>query len=125
MIFDGTLDRFPQLKLVGAHGGGYLPSYLGRTEVACEYRSRANCANKRQPSDYLRSQIYVDTMVFSENGLEHLVNEMGASQIVFGSDLPFNWPGSLDLINSATYLTEDEKALILHGNLARLLKLSS
>lgn len=125
MIFDGTLDRFPQLKLVGAHGGGYLPSYLGRTEVACEYRSGANCANKRQPSDYLRSQIYVDTMVFSENGLEHLVNEMGASQIVFGSDLPFNWPGSLDLINSATYLTEDEKALILHGNLARLLKLSS
>ena len=70
--------------------------------MACEYRAGANCVNKRQPSDCLRSQIYVDTMMFSDNGLEHLVNEMGASQIVFGSDLPLNWPGSLDLINSAT-----------------------
>ena len=57
--------------------------------MACEYRAGANCVNKRQPSDCLRSQIYVDTMMFSDNGLEHLVNEMGASQIVFGSDLPF------------------------------------
>ncbi|MCZ0951381.1 MAG: amidohydrolase family protein, partial [Rhodospirillaceae bacterium] len=35
MIFDGAFDRFPNLKVVAAHGGGYLPSYLGRSEVAC------------------------------------------------------------------------------------------
>ncbi|HSG66548.1 MAG TPA: amidohydrolase family protein, partial [Gammaproteobacteria bacterium] len=43
LIFDGTLDRFPGLKVCGAHGGGYLPSYFGRTEVACEVRSDAGC----------------------------------------------------------------------------------
>lgn len=93
--------------------------------MACEYRAGANCVNKRQPSDCLRSQIYVDTMMFPNNGLEHLVNEMGASQICFGSDLPFSWSEPLELINSATYRTEDERVPILHGNLARLLKLSS
>jgi aminocarboxymuconate-semialdehyde decarboxylase len=50
LIFDGTLDRFPGLKICAAHAGGYLPSYLGRTEVTCDVRGNANCANKKKPS---------------------------------------------------------------------------
>src|SRR5437870_10096928 len=68
LIFDGTLDKFPNLKIVAAHGGGYLPSYIGRTEVACEVRNNANCANKKKPSAYLREQIFVDAMVLSPEG---------------------------------------------------------
>lgn len=125
MMFDGTLDRFPELVICGAHGGGYLPSYLGRTEVACEFRGdNANCANKRRPSEYLRDQIVVDTMVFSQEGLRHLYAEMGASQIVFGTDIPFNWPDTLDLVLQADYLSDDEKIAILGGNLQRLLRLT-
>jgi aminocarboxymuconate-semialdehyde decarboxylase len=70
LIFDGTLDRFPGLRVAAAHAGGYLPSYLGRTEAACAVRSGANCANRRRPSEYLRSQVFIDTMVFSEEGLD-------------------------------------------------------
>ena len=77
LIFDGTLDKFPGLRVCGAHAGGYLPSYLGRTEAACVVRSNANCANKKKPSEYLKSQILIDTMVFSEEGLRHLVAEDG------------------------------------------------
>ena len=77
LIFDGTFDKFPGLRVCGAHAGGYLPSYLGRTEAACVVRGNANCANKRKPSEYLKSQIMVDTMVFSDEGLRHLVAEMG------------------------------------------------
>ena len=124
MIFDGTLDRFPKLKLVGAHGGGYLPSYLGRTEVACEVRRNANCLNTRKPSEYMRDQILVDSMVFSHEGLRHLYEEMGASQIVYGTDIPFPWPDTLQLIVDADYLTDDEKVAMLGGNLETLLKLS-
>ena len=65
LIFDGMFDRFPGLHVCAAHAGGYLPSYLGRTEAACVVRANANCANKRTPSEYLRSQIIIDTMVFS------------------------------------------------------------
>jgi aminocarboxymuconate-semialdehyde decarboxylase len=124
LIFDGTLDRFPGLKVCGAHGGGYLPSYFGRTEVACEVRNNADCANQKKPSEYLRSQIFADTMVFSEEGLRHLVAEMGASQVVYGTDQPLNWPHSLDLIVASPSLTDAQKEAILGGNLKRLLRIT-
>ncbi len=123
MMFDGTLDKFPGLKVVGAHGGGYLPSYLGRTEVACEVRNNANCANTKQPSDYLKDQILIDSMVFSDEALRHLVAEVGASQIVYGTDLPFNWPDTLDLILNASYLSDAEKIAIVGGNLVEMLNI--
>jgi aminocarboxymuconate-semialdehyde decarboxylase len=124
MIFDGTLDRFPGLKLCGAHAGGYLPSYLGRTDVTCDVRANANCANKKHPREYFRGQIFADSMVFSEEGLRHLVAEMGVSQVVYGTDMPFNWPPGLDLILSASFLSNTDKEAILGGNLIKLLKLA-
>jgi aminocarboxymuconate-semialdehyde decarboxylase len=125
MIFDGVLDRFPRLKICGAHGGGYLPSYLGRTEVACEVRSDADCANRRPPSEYLREQVFVDSMVFSAEGLRHLVAETGASQVVYGSDIPYVWPDTIDLIVDSPHLAAADKEAVLGGNLLRLLKVSS
>jgi len=123
MIFDGTLDRFPRLKLVAAHGGGYLPSYVGRTEVACTVRNDANCANKRMPSEYLKDQIMVDSMVFSEEGLRHLVAETGVSQVVYGSDIPYFWPDTIDIIANAPFLSAADKEAILGGNLIKLLRI--
>jgi aminocarboxymuconate-semialdehyde decarboxylase len=124
LIFDGTFDKFPALKVAGAHGGGFLPSYLGRTEVACDVRGNANCAKKKRPKEYLRSQILIDTMIFSEEGLRHLVAEMGVGQIVYGTDNPFNWPVTVDLVLNAPFLTDADKEAILSGNLRRLLKIA-
>ena len=124
MIFDGALDRFPGVKLCGAHAGGYLPSYVGRTDVACDVRDNANCANKKHPREYFKDQILVDSMIFSEEGLRHLVAEFGANQIVYGTDTPYNWPVGVDLILKATFLKDSEKEAILGGNLMRLLRIS-
>ena len=63
LIFDGTLDKFPGLRVCAAHAGGYLPSYLGRTEVACEVRSNAKCANKRKPSEYLKLEARLGSLM--------------------------------------------------------------
>lgn len=123
MIFEGTLDRFPNLKVIAPHGGGYLPSYLGRTEVACEVRNNANCLNEKLPSEYLRDQILVDSMVFSDEGLRHLVAEVGASQIVYGTDIPLVWPDTLDLILDSQHLSNAEKEAIVGGNLVALLNI--
>ena len=125
MIFEGTLDRFPGLKVIGSHGGGYLPSYLGRTEVACEVRNNANCANTKLPSEYLQDQILVDSMVFSEEGLRHLVAEVGASQLVYGTDIPLVWPDTLDLILDSPSLSDAEKEAIVGGNLVELLHIDT
>ena len=123
MIYDGAFDRFPRLKVVGAHGGGFFPSYLGRFEAACDVRNNADCLNVLKPSEYLWKNIWVDSMVFSENGLRHLVAEMGASQVVYGSDIPFDWPETIDLIVNSPSLSDAEKAAILGGNLIDMLGL--
>src|SRR5215471_5675466 len=131
MIFDGTLDRFPGLKICGAHAGGFLPSYLGRTDVGCDVRPPggnraqiANCRNKRHVREYFKQQILVDSMIFSDEGLRHLVAEVGPNQIVYGTDIPYNWPAPVDLILQATYLKDAEKEAILGGNLMKLLRIA-
>ena len=125
LIFDGTFDRFPRLKVCGAHGGGYLPSYFGRTEVTCDVRANARCANKKRPNEYLKNNIMADSMVFSDEGLRHLVAEMGASQIVYGTDMPFNWPDTIDIIVNAGWLSNAQKEAILGGNLIAMLKIAA
>jgi aminocarboxymuconate-semialdehyde decarboxylase len=124
LIFDGTFDKFPALKVCGAHGGGFLPSYLGRTEVAC-IRPGQKCIIKRKPSEYMRQNILADTMVFTDDGLRHLVAEMGAGQVVYGTDIPFNWPAPVDYVLNDTSLSNAEKEQILGGNLIKLLRITS
>jgi aminocarboxymuconate-semialdehyde decarboxylase len=125
LIFDGVFDKFPGLRVFAAHAGGYLPSYLGRTEAACVVRGNANCANKKKPSEYLKSQVLIDTMVFSDEGLRHLAAEVGVGQVVYGTDVPFNWPVTVDLVLNAKFLNDAEKELILSGNLRKLLRIGS
>ena len=59
LIFEGTLDRFPGLKICAAHAGGYLPSYCGRSDLGCHVRpdlsaSAPNWGLKKQPTEYLQ-----------------------------------------------------------------------
>jgi aminocarboxymuconate-semialdehyde decarboxylase len=125
LIFDGTLDKHPGLRVIGVHAGGYLPSYMGRTDVACKVRNNANCANKKSPREYFKQELFIDTMIFSDEGLRHLVAEVGASQIVYGTDNPLNWPVTIDLVLDAKFLTDAQKEAILGGNALRLLKITS
>jgi aminocarboxymuconate-semialdehyde decarboxylase len=122
LIFDGTLDRFPGLKICGAHGAGYLPSYFGRTDVACYVRQNAKCVNKKHPREYLHDQILADSMVFSPEAVRHLVAEMGPTQVVYGTDIPLVWPDTIDNILDAQ-IPDAQKEMILGGNLVKLLKL--
>ena len=64
-------------------------------------------------------------MVFSEEGLRHLVAEMGVSQIVYGTDVPFNWPVTVEFVLNAPFLSEADKEAILSGNLRRLLRIDA
>lgn len=93
LIFDGTLDKHPGLKVLAAHGGGYLPSYAERGDHSC-FVSPQSCnaaiALKKKPSEYL-NQMFFDAMVFSAEGLRHLVAQVGASQVVVGTDHPIPW----------------------------------
>ena len=92
LIFEGTLDRFPNLKICGAHGGGFLPSYAARMDHGCSVFPE-QCKGptlKKKPSEYLK-QLYIDSLVFTGEALRHLVAEHGASQIMIGTDYAVPW----------------------------------
>jgi aminocarboxymuconate-semialdehyde decarboxylase len=127
LIFEGTLDRFPGLKICGAHAGGYLPSYSGRSDALCGRGGAlgADCrALKKKPSEYFRSQLYIDTMIFHEEGLRHLVAEVGVDHIFYGTDYPFDWPVGIDFVLNAPFLSNADKEAILGGNLIKLLRIT-
>ena len=126
LIFEGTLDRFPGLKICGAHAGGYLPSYSGRSDALCGRGGGADClALKKKPSEYFKSELYIDTMIFHEEGLRHLIAEVGVDHMFYGTDYPFDWPVGIDFVLNAPFLNNAQKEAILGGNLVKLLRITS
>ena len=122
LIFDGTLDRYPGLKICAAHGGGYLPSYIGRSDHCITNASMFCEAVGKLPSEYLK-QIYFDSLVYTTENLRHLIETVGASQIVVGTDFPFAMGNvdSIDHVLSVDGLSADEQEAILGGTAAGLL----
>ncbi|MDQ0642788.1 amidohydrolase family protein [Microbacterium murale] len=121
LIFAGVLDRHPDLKLVVAHGGGYLPTAIGRSDHAWRVRPDAHgCAHP--PSSYLR-HIWFDTVVHDPLALRHLIEVVGASQVVLGSDFPFDM-GLDDPVGTVrgAGLSDDVARRILSENAAALLE---
>jgi len=124
LIFGGVLHDHPNLKLVAAHGGGYLPAYSGRIDHAAA--ARPDCCEKisRMPTTYLR-RLYFDTIVYTHHQLEYLVEQYGADHVLMGTDYPADM-GEVDpigFIESASGLDDNERRAILGGNAARLLNL--
>jgi aminocarboxymuconate-semialdehyde decarboxylase len=126
LIFEGTLDQFPGLKICAAHGGGYLPSYAARSDAIClTFPDRYTRPLAKKPSEYLR-QLYFDSIVFTAEALRHLAAETGTGQIVMGTDYPFPWTRtSVDHILNTPGLTDDERVAMLGGTAARLLGIKS
>jgi aminocarboxymuconate-semialdehyde decarboxylase len=122
LIFEGTLDRFPGLKICAAHGGGYLPSYAARSDaILTTFPERCTGTLKKKPTEYLR-QLYFDSIVFTAEALRHLAAETGAGQIVMGTDYPYPWTRtSVDHILNTPGLSDDERIAMLGGTAATLL----
>ena len=122
LIFEGVLERMPGLKIVVAHGGGYIPPYAGRFDHG--YRARADCRQfiSQPPSTYLR-KLYFDTMVFEPDQLKFLIEKYGADHIMLGTDYPYDM-GEADpvgLINRVEGISDDDRALVMGGAAAALL----
>jgi len=128
LIFEGTLDRFPGLKVIAAHGGGYLASYADRSDHACMV-GPAGCdpkvVLKKKPTEYLK-QLYFDSLIFTPEALRHLAAQVGTSQIVLGSDYPYPWElHPVDHIFATTSLSDDEKMAILGTTAAKILNIKA
>ena len=123
LIFEGTLDRFPGLKICSAHGGGFLPSYAARSDYCLGVAPAMDTGVKlkKKPTEYLR-QMYFDTLIFTSEALRHLAAEVGASQLVIGTDYPIPWQSqSVDHILNTPGFSDDERRAMLGETAAKLL----
>ena len=124
LIFSGTLARFPELKLMAVHGGGYLPSYSGRIDHAWGARRDSHADLPLPPTTYLR-QVYFDTVVFTYHQLAYLIDLFGTDRIVMGTDYPFDMAeyNPIGHVAGVDGMDEVTLAQIAGGNAARVLSL--
>ena len=124
LIFGGILEKFPDLKVCIAHGGGAACFGMGRLDRGWQVRSEARTNISRPPSTYQR-QIYYDCITMSEAALRFLIDSVGIERVVLGSDWPFvPWdPSPTGWIQGLKSLSQEEKEKILYQNLESLLKL--
>jgi aminocarboxymuconate-semialdehyde decarboxylase len=124
LIFEGTLDRFPGLKICAAHGGGFLPSYANRSDaVITTFPNRVGPLPKKKPTEYIRGgQLYFDSIMFTGEAMRHLIAEAGIDHVVLGTDYPFPWNTvPVDHIMSIPGLSDADRIKILGGTACHLL----
>lgn len=126
MILGGVFDRVsPSLRICFAHGGGSFAFWLGRFENAWHGRGDVIATSRMPPSKYV-GRFSVDSVVFEPAALRTLVDTLGVSQVMVGSDYPYplgERPVG-HVVHRSHFLGEDAKHAILGGNAHRFLGLN-
>lgn len=121
LIHDGIMADFPNLNIIIAHGGGYLPYYPGRTDKAYESRPETRYNIDSKPSDYLK-RFYYDTVVFDRDMLGFLAKKVGVGRIMMGTDYPrgeIEWD-PVGFVSRTRALSAQDKRRIMSTNAAKL-----
>ena len=125
LVFGGVLERYPDLRLCLAHGGGFIPYQRGRLEHG--WRVRAEPRQRlQQPPGAFFDRLYFDTILHSDAALAYLVRTAGADHVLLGSDYPFDM-GPAEPVESVRRAVPDAaaQAQVLGSTAARLLGLNA
>ena len=120
IIYNGVFEKFPRLKILIAHGGGFLPHYSGRMDRNADNTPDSVVNLKDRPSAYLK-RFWYDSCVYSPDVLARLVQAVGVDRVVLGGDYPVGGPEPIAEIRAARGLSAADVSSILAGNAARLL----
>ena len=123
MILKGLFEKYRNLRLCLAHGGGLLAYNIWRLDHAYDQRSEFRKNISMRPSEYLR-RIYFDTILHSGTALQYLIQVVGSDRVVIGTDYPMAM-GDFEPVRKikALSLSDEERRQILGANAARALKL--
>jgi aminocarboxymuconate-semialdehyde decarboxylase len=122
LVYEGVMDRHPKIKIVMAHGGGFLPFYTGRHDN--DYRlGRSGQTLKGDFSSYL-PRFYYDTVLFNPDMLEFLVTKVPTNRLMLASDYPFAERRPVEFVRRAKKIAPKDQDAILGANCAKLLGIS-
>jgi len=121
-IYDGFFDRYPNLKIIAAHGGGALPYLAGRLDICYDYIPQCSANISEPPTNYLR-RIYVDSVVYRLDALQMAVNVCGPENVLYGSDYPHKIGDMIGCLGRVDSLPGDVRHLVRGQNAMRIFKL--
>lgn len=121
-IYDGFFDRYPNIKMIVAHGGGALPYIVGRLDICHERIPSCGARTKERPSNYMR-RIYVDSVVFRQDALQMCVDVCGPENVLYGSDYPHNIGDMTGCLSRVDALGGEVRHLVRGHNAERIFKL--
>ncbi|MET0540561.1 MAG: amidohydrolase family protein [Variovorax sp.] len=121
VITGNLLLRRPRLRIAFSHGGGTLSMLLPRLQQGWNVFPALKEQVQADPSEQARKLFY-DTLVFDAPTLARLVAQFGASQLMVGTDYPFNFHDRSPLQRmGAAALEPDVAARLTDGNARRFL----
>jgi len=120
IIYNGVFEKFPKVKIVVAHGGGFLPHYYGRLDRNAAERPETGKNLKKLPSEYLKS-FYFDSCVYSPAIMAALIEIVGVERIVLGGDVPVGEPDPVAALRRTPGLTPAQFDMITRETPSRLL----
>lgn len=95
MFLCGVFDRYPRLKILIAHAGGTVPFLAGRIDSCVQHERHFPelASGKRGPrrgfAEVLKTNVWLDAVVYSETSVEAAVALVGRDKVMFGTDHPF------------------------------------
>jgi predicted TIM-barrel fold metal-dependent hydrolase len=96
ILLSGMLDKYPRVKILLAHGGGYLPYQIGRLDKGYEQWKAVSHCLTAPPIDYLK-RFWFDNVLWNSAAQNYLIEVVGEDRVVAGTDYPFDlcaWPPS-------------------------------
>jgi len=122
LMFSGALDELPDLKILLAHGGGFLPYQIGRFEHGHTVRPDTAAVTKTKPIEMFK-RFYFDALTHSPQAVRHLIDVVGSERVVIGTDSPFDMGEEhpVERIEATPGLTQKEREDIFWRNAERLL----
>lgn len=116
LVFGGVMERYPKLKVLLVHGGGFVPYQGGRWVHGWKVRPEPQATLKNSPQASLDRFLY-DTILHAKPMLEFLVSSVGPARVMLGSDYPYDM-GTLECVREVLALSRSDadKAAVLSGN---------
>jgi aminocarboxymuconate-semialdehyde decarboxylase len=123
LIFGGVLERFPRLKFLLAHAGGFLPYTWGRLDRGFQIQDPASRKISQPPSEYVKL-LHFDTITHSSMALEYLITNFGADRALLGSDYPYDM-GDPEPVGSlgAAKINREQMNQVASANACKLLRI--
>jgi len=126
LIFSGVLEKYPNLKVVLAHGGGQLPYIFGRLEHGFEVRPECKETLCRSPRHLLK-HFYFDIITHSQEALRYLVSLVGSDHVLLGTDYPYDMGNHqpVETVSRLPDITDSDRMKMMRDNAIGLFGLTS